>query len=63
MFGCLDAVQNSVLGVQNRVASRFPQVLRVIEWIRQNYAKPLHSATLASLASMAVYLLRGNGRH
>jgi AraC-like DNA-binding protein len=33
--------------------SRLPQVLRVIEWIRQNYAKPLHIATLARLASMS----------
>lgn len=33
--------------------SRLPQVLRVIEWIRQNYAKPLHIATLAHLASMS----------
>jgi len=28
-------------------------VLRVIEWIRKNYAKPLHIAALARLASMS----------
>jgi len=33
--------------------SRLPQVLRGIGWIRQNYAKPLHIATLARLASMS----------
>jgi transcriptional regulator GlxA family with amidase domain len=33
--------------------SRLPQVLRVIGWIRKNYAKPLHIATLARLASMS----------
>jgi AraC-like DNA-binding protein len=33
--------------------SRLPQVLRVIEWIRHNYAKPLHIAALARLASMS----------
>ena len=33
--------------------SQLPQVLRVIEWIRRNYAKPLHIATLARLASMS----------
>jgi AraC-like DNA-binding protein len=30
-----------------------PQILRVIEWIRQNYARPLQIATLARLASMS----------
>jgi transcriptional regulator GlxA family with amidase domain len=33
--------------------SRLPQVLTVIGWIRQNYAKPLQIATLARLASMS----------
>ena len=33
--------------------SRLPQVLRVIEWIRHNYARPLHIASLARLARMS----------
>ncbi len=33
--------------------SRQPQVLKVIDWIRHNYAKPLHIDALARLASMS----------
>ncbi len=33
--------------------SRLPQVLRAIGWIRHNYAKPLHIASLARLTSMS----------
>jgi len=39
--------------LRSAVESRLPQVLRVIEWIRKNYAKPLHIAALARLASMS----------
>lgn len=33
--------------------SRQPQVLKVVDWIRHNYAKPLHIDALARLASMS----------
>ncbi|RXH56185.1 Transcriptional regulator, AraC family [Granulicella sibirica] len=33
--------------------SRQPQVLKVVNWIRHNYARPLHIETLARLASMS----------
>lgn len=33
--------------------SRLPQVLRAVGWIRHNYAKPLHIASLARLTSMS----------
>ena len=33
--------------------SRQPQVLKVIDWSRHNYAKPLHIDALARLASMS----------
>ena len=33
--------------------SRRPQVLKVVDWIRHNYAKPLHIDALARLASMS----------
>ena len=33
--------------------SPLPQIMRVIEWIRQNYARPLHITNLAGLANMS----------
>jgi AraC-like DNA-binding protein len=33
--------------------SRLSQIMRVIEWIRQNYARPLHITNLARIASMS----------
>ena len=33
--------------------SRQPQVLKVVDWIRHNYARPLHIDALARLASMS----------
>jgi AraC-like DNA-binding protein len=33
--------------------SRLPQVIRVVEWIRNNYARPLHIGQLARLAHMS----------
>ena len=33
--------------------SRLPQIMRVIEWIRKNYARPLHITNLAGIANMS----------
>ena len=52
-YRLLTGEQSALVGQIALGESRQPQVLRVVDWIRHNYARPLHIDALAQLASMS----------